>query len=70
MKPITLTEAKKKGYLTTTDLARRCGLDRLVITYKASKIPGAIWIEDSKRWVFPESAVMWVSRRIKLSIRI
>jgi hypothetical protein len=61
-------EARKRGYLTTSDLARRTGIERLALTIRAHQIPGAVKL-DSKRWVFPEKSVVWIMKRLKIKRR-
>ena len=62
-------DAKKKGYITSYELAKSTGLERLAITRIASKIPGGIKLEDTGHWFFPKTAIKWIVNRTKIQLR-
>jgi hypothetical protein len=66
---ISIKKARELGYLTTFDLSELTGVDRLFITTRARRIPGALKLTNG-RWIFPEKSVQWVLQRAKIKFKI
>ena len=58
----------KEKRLNSYELAELTGLQTIVITRAARKIPGAVRV--NRHWEFPESSVDWVRKRIRSKLYI